>query len=735
MSSRRDAGHPATSLPPRGGLVRTAALLVAMALGVVLAVTPEAVAQQTATEPSASLTVSALEGVLGPGTAPVPEDPGEERVYAEDLELRVLVENDGPVPLTAAQLVVEVHPPTLTRGLLATALDGELGGPALHVHTQPLRTDGALAPGAVAGLTEAFTPQEVPWAGDAGGVHPVRIAVTLGTRVLDEVVTAVVWLQEPVAEPVLTTFVWPVDTAPWRGPGGQYPEGIERETRPGTRLDGLVRGLERGPSNVPVVLAPAAHLLEDLSDRSDGYTARVRTDQGQLESRAVSASSTSAADASDLLRRIRSVASDLVLAPVSGSYADADTPALLAGDDTLTELGAITASDGRRRVQLQLGTEVDGATHLVLDRIDEQVLDVVPGETLILPASATDLPPIGSDPELGQPVRRMAAPSGRLLTALVGDPYLSASLDALDSDAGGVVAAQRVVAETAMHYLTAPADADRGLVLLPPRTWAPPGAVAEELLLRLGDAGWLRFVGPNQLATEAQRDPRTIALVPPLEGPLTPVIAAELSQTWQALDAAVGASPPGSTRLGDRPVAQLREDLLRSTSRWYRDPREGEALALIRDVQRTVDATFGAVSLAAASVTLTSDTGEVPVTVRRDRGGPILVTVQVESQGRLLWPEGRTSEILELEEDGSTTVTFPTRAVSTGTFPVTVTITDPQGTQVLARDTLSVRSTALSRPALTAMAVLVIVLLLVGSLRRPERPRLAVVRDTEHRSA
>lgn len=151
---------------------------------------------------------------------------------------------------------------------------------------------------------------------------------------------------------------------------------------------------------------------------------------------------------------------------------------------------------------------------------------------------------------------------------------------------------------------------------------------------------------------------------------------------------------------------------------------------MIRAVQRTVDEAFGEVSLAAASVTLTSDTGEVPVTVLRDRGGPLLVSVHVESQGRLRWPEGRTSQILELEEGGSTTLSFPTRAVTTGTFPVTVTITDPSGVQILARESLSVRSTSLSRPALTLMAALVIVLLLIGSLRRPDHPRLAVVRDT-----
>lgn len=722
---------------PRGSGRATAPLLllgVLVLLGVIAPALP-ARGQDASEGPSAQLTVSALEGLLGPGSVPVPDDPAEEVDYAEELELRVLVENDGAVPLIGAQLVVEVHPPSLTRGLLAEALDGQLTGSALHVHSQPLRPDGALAPGDVAGLVDTFTRDEVPWASDSGGVHPVRIAVTLGTQVLDEVITAVVWLNEPVTAPLLTSLVWPIDAAPWRGPGGEYPEGLERETRPGARLDGLVGALERGPANVPVVLAPAAHLLEDLSDRSDGYTARVRTEEGRLESRSVPAASGGAADASVLLRRIRAVAGDLALSPVSGSYADADLPALLAtGDDVLAELAAIAATDGRRRVQLQLGTEVDGATHLVLDRIEDDVLDVLPGETLLLPATATDLPPIGGDPDLGQPVRQLRAPSGRLLTGLVGDPYLSASLDGLDAEGGGVVTTQRVLAETAMAYLTAPAESERGLVLLPPRTWDPPGAIAEDLLTTLGAAEWLRFVAPNQLATEARRDLGTLGLASPLEGPFTPTLATELSDAWQGLDAAVGASPPGTTRLEDRAPEALREDLLRATSRWYRGPLEGDAAALLREVQRTIDATFGEVSLAAASVTLTSDTGEVPVTLQRDRGGPLLVTVQVESQGRLLWPEGRTSEVLELDEGASTTVSFPTRAVSTGTFPVTVTITDPSGTEVLARDTLSVRSTALSGPALTAMAALVIILLLAGSLRRPDRPRLEVVRDTGDRS-
>ena len=690
-----------------------------------------ALAQSDVPEPRAELTVTALTRVLGPGTLTALDEPARELIYPEDLELRVLVENTGDAALSGAQLVVEVHPPALTRGLLAAALNGDLTGPALHVHTQPLSDDGPVQPGQLTGVTDRFLRQEVAWAGGTGGVHPVRVAVLLGTEVLDEVVTAVVWLNEQPVTPLLASLIWPIDTPPWRGPGGSYPSGIERETRSGSRLDRLVGAIERSPANVPVVLSPAAHLLEDLSDRSDGYVSQVRTEAGNLEPRLVGPSDAGALDATALLRRIRDLAALSPLAPISSSYADADLTALLAGDAVHRELAAIAATDGRRRLQLQLGTEVDGATHVIGAPIDDGVLEVVPGETLLLPSRFTDLPELGADPDLGPPVRLLRAPSGRLLTGLVGDPYLAAALAALGNGDGAIVASQRVLAETAMAYLASPRSGPRGLVLLPEQLWDPPGAVADELLSALGQAPWLRFTSPATVTAQAQRSSSMLGLVTPTTGALGPELGPELSAVWTDLHAAVDASPPGTTRLGDRPVEQLRDDLLRATSVWFRDDGAPQAAALIQDVRRIVDATFGTVQVAAQPVTLTSDTGQVPVTLERTRGGPLQVVVTVESQGRLLWPEGRRSEVIELAEGTTQTVSFSTQAVSTGTFPVTVVVTDPTGERELARDSLSVRSTAISRPALAAVGIVVLVLLLVGSLRRrPERPRLEVVRDT-----
>jgi hypothetical protein len=681
-------------------------------------------------DPGARLTITALSGVLGPGTVEPEADPTLAEEPPTTLQVRALVEATGPRALVGAQLVIEVHPATLTRGVLAAALAGDLRSAPIAVRTEALRPEEGIAPGRLAGVEVALPREEIAWAGDTGGVHPVRIAVVRGTEVLAEALTAVVWLNVPPTTPLLTTLLWPLDAAPWRGVGGTYPDAVERETQPGSRLDRLVGAAERAPTSVPLVLAPAAHLLEDLSDRSDGYIAEVLTLDGTVEARTVAPGDPGAVSATDLLRRIRDLAARQLPAPVSGSYADADLAALVGGGQVQRDIAALAASDGRRRIQLLLAEEVDGATHLLTDPIDREVLDVVPGETLLLPSTVAALPELGADPAIGQPVRTLRAPSGRFLTALVGDPYLTAALEEVDTT-DPVLAAQRIIAESAQAYLTSPGGAQRGLVLLPPRTWDPPGAVAEDLLLALADARWLRFATPTQVAAQAQRSTGALGLTPPETGPFDPTLVSELTTAWEGLDAAIGATPDGTTRFGDRAIGDLRDDLLRATSRWYRGSRETLAVALARDVGGRVDDTFGAVEIIASSVTLTAETGQLPLTLQRTAGETLLVTVSVQSQGRLLWPEGRTSQVLTLEPDSTQTISFATQAVSTGTFPVTVVVTDPSGTRELARATLSVRSTSISGPALLGMALLVVVLLLAGALRRrPPHPRLELVRDT-----
>jgi hypothetical protein len=336
-----------------------------------------------------------------------------------------------------------------------------------------------------------------------------------------------------------------------------------------------------------------------------------------------------------------------------------------------------------------------------------------------------------ADPTLPSPVREVRSASGRPVRLVVGDPYVTALLDA-PGPGGPVLASQRVLAETAMTYFEAPGGQGRAFAVHPPEAWAPTAALAGQLLTDLTSATWLELGDPTGVAGSAT-SPGRATLAPPTPPTLSAEQADRLADTLGDL-AAASVARGEEPELSGRDPAELRDQLLRSTSRWF-PAGSGEADALVSDVRGAIDRTLADVRIASGSlVTLTSDTGTIPVTLQRGAGGPIAVQVEVASQGRLAWPEGRQSETLQLEEGTTQTVSFPTRALSTGTFSVSVRVTDPSGRIELDRTTLSVRSTAISGVALTSIAALVVLLLLAGVVRRrprrrgPRRRQLELVR-------
>ena len=148
------------------------------------------------------------------------------------------------------------------------------------------------------------------------------------------------------------------------------------------------------------------------------------------------------------------------------------------------------------------------------------------------------------------------------------------------------------------------------------------------------------------------------------------------------------------------------------TTERFDDGTAGEGIAAVR---RVMDSAFGTVEVAeGARITLTSDTGTVPVTLQRTSGGAVEVLVEMDSAGRLLWDDEARSQLVTLPANGSRTVSFSTRAVSRGTFPVTVSVYDPTRTRRLDAATISVRSTTISRTALIAIGTVVVGLLLAA---------------------
>lgn len=685
--------------------------------GGIAAQDPSDVVDVASSSNGVSLTVTSLTGVLGPGSYATASYDGAPA--PRDLELRAAVENVGDLPLDALQLVVEIHPPAAGRGALHEALEEGMTTQSLHVDTQPVRVGAALAPGEIAGVTATMEADAVDWADGPGGVHPIRVAVIRGTQVLVEASSAIVWLNEQPTNRLLTALVVPFSAPPWRAAGGNYPYRVDRDIQPGSRLRTVLAATEL--TSAPLLLAPAAHLLEDLGDRSDGYQSIRRRADGSAETLQVAADLRPARRSASVLRRLRDLAADATFPPVAATYADADLAALAQGGSGGRNLAATAATEGRERLQRQLGVEVDSSTHLITGPITHDVLDLVPGNAVLLPASTVDHGDLTMERDGGEPVRRLQAPAGRVLTGLLADPYLASSLSPGVMAGGPLLAAQRPIAESAMAYLSAPRTADRGFIVMPTTTWNPTPKFANEVLDGLGKATWLRFVPANRLVNEARRSTQTVALTEPHPARFPTGFLNDLLAAEENIAGMVAARADVQGELSGRGPDELQEDVLRATSRWHRGSGEGEAI--VRDVQRTVDLTFGAIEVTTGSVTLTSDTGQVPVTLQRTRGDPIQVVVNVESSGGLLWPEDRRSAPLLLEEDTSQTVSFPARALSTGTFPVTVRVTDPSGVRELAVKTMSVHSRAISGPALGAIAAVIAVLLVVGTWRRRSRAR------------
>jgi hypothetical protein len=694
---------------------------------------PEGAADGTGAVASdvARMTVTALTGVLGQGTVPVTtaevtedadaDDPPDTPEPLDDLEVRVVVENLGELPLDGLRLTVEVHDAVGSRADLRAALDGgPLGQPA-HVHDTAVGSDGTLGPAQSTVVRDVLSGPMLAWP-DQPGVHPVRLALVRGTTVIASVTSAVVWLPEPPETPLPFAFVLPFTDVPWRTTGGSYPEGVDRGIQAGGRLDTVLGALERHPGS-GVALAPAAHLLEALADRADGFLTVERSDSGNLESREQPSTGADAVLAATVLERLREVAATLPFEPVSGPYADADLTALQAGEAPLPDLAAQAATDGRRRLQRSLGRSVDAATTVLYGAVAPAVLDLLPGEVVVLPYEATARPDPALGSDLGPTVAALRSPAGRRLLAVVGDPYLDAALSEPDPTAGPVVAAQRVLAETALVHLTATPGGEDVLAAVPSLPWRPESRFLDVLLPALAEAAWLQPLPPSQLALAASV-PTTgtpLELRGPAQTRFPGTLEAALATAARDLEAARNALPPDDRLIDGREAADLRDQLLRATSTWLSNGAIGEADSLVRDVQRAVDASFGDVEVAASGVTLTSDEGPVPITLHRARGGPLVVQVEVTSPGRLRFPEGSTSEPILLEAGGSETVAFPVAAVSTGSFPLTVRVTDPSGGRELARTVVPVRSTAVSGPALAGIGVVVLALLLAGARRRPDR--------------
>jgi hypothetical protein len=499
------------------------------------------------------------------------------------------------------------------------------------------------------------------------------------------------------------------------GASGVYPLEVRARDAAGTLLGTLVTHLVREPDDSdespPLAVAVVARTLHEPALGTDGERVldeaevadlapllAVLADSGAPVSLTASADPLialeAAAEGGDpaaaaVLEDLRAIAGQGAV--LGGTYAPTTPDALVSSrleGELDQHLDAFAAT-----VREVLGVAPDtatwvapsdlgepGATALAERGVDRVVVD--PDQVEPLRAGLLSL-------SLAQPYLVQLDDTDRELSALSLDRQI---LDNLGTDASPALEASHLVAELAMLWFEQPGipraavlpiDADvRPEVAAALLAALDGGAILEAVTVEgaFAAAGPLLQPGGGRVDRElASSDPDRIA--PAVRAQLAPARA-----LLAGLASLLGGADEGATWV---PTAAAHLLLATSTAL-----PERTQLAHLDAVGAAVEQLTGAVNVPRReTVTLTARDGTVPLVVRNDGDVPLEVSVRLESS-KLEFPEG---DVLPLTlAPGSSRLDLAVRARASGSIPLTVTITSPDGSLTLAEVDYSIRSTAVA---------------------------------------
>lgn len=608
------------------------------------------------------------------------------------LAIDVRIEDAAP----DAEVVVTVRGRLESRSAFVRTLDGRLpgraGSVALPVAELPAGTAGTHlvtinvgepppppdppppSPGG-----EPPTPAPTPPAPPAlpvsqEGVYPLVVELRDPGEEdpLDRLVTYLVALDEDENSdrtPLSVAWVWPLAVdAPLR-PDGTPTTGLREAVSSSGRLGQMAGALQAAP-DVPVTLAPRPTTVdawEDLAAEAPG-------------------------EAATNLEALRSQAALDTRQVLTGTYARVDLLALAReGLD-----GEITAqlAEGADALRSVLGIRPDPRTFLAGDAVDEDTLGV-------LRKAGVDR--LVVDRDVLVPVFEQLTPARPFEIESEGRPFLSASSDDV---LGGLVAggggrsdaevAQRLLAGLTLVALEAPSE-ERGVVVVPPSAWAPSTDMLAGALDGLSGHPALDAVILDDLF--ARVDPAEDEAASRVLGPRRPgrlrLSPAAVERARSRIDSLATMLPPGAAE----PATAERRLLLAQAEPFQRRGADPSASDYLAGVDGIIASVLGAVRLPETpSVTLTAQRGRVPITLVNDSGAPLRVRVAFSSD-KLLFPDGDRHDVVLPPR--STTEQFAIEARTSGTFPMLVVVSSPDGRLEVGRFEMTVRSTAVSGVALT----------------------------------
>jgi len=499
------------------------------------------------------------------------------------------------------------------------------------------------------------------------------------------------------------------------GASGVYPLEVRARDAAGTLLGALVTHLVREPDggdeSPPLAVAVVARALHEPTLGADGERlldgAEVAAVGPLLAALADSGAPVNLTLAADPLLALRADAQGgdpAAAAALEDLRAIAGKGSVLGGTYAPTTPDALVAAG----LEDELDQHLDAYAATV-----REVLDVAPDTATW--SAPSDLGDAGAAALAERGVERIVVETDQveplragLLSLSLAQPYLvqldatdrdlSAMsldrqiLDNLGTDASPALEASHLVAELAMLWFEQPGIPRAAVLPIDPdvrpevaaalMAALDGGAILEATTVDEAFAAATPLLQPGGGRVDRELAPSDPERIAPAVRSQLPTARALLA----GLASLLGEADEGTTR-----VATAAAHVLLATSTAL---PERTQLAHLEAVGAAVEELTGAVSAPGReTITLTARDGTVPLVVRNDGDLPLEVSVRLESS-KLEFPEG---DVLPLTlAPGSSRLDLAVRARASGSIPLTVTITSPDGSLTLGEVDYSIRSTAVA---------------------------------------
>jgi hypothetical protein len=718
---------------PRRALVVAAGLLVATLHGPSLAQTPTPTPDPSATPEPPAVSLDLLAQPVWHG----PEDL---------LGLKLRVNNGGVAPLQGFQVVVGICERATTRSGLRSAFEQSS---CIVTSSLPFTFEEVVEPSTtrVVNIDEPVASFSTLASG-LDGVYPMTVALmdAAGTQIHSSLMSAVVYYTETPETPLNLALLIPINVSPQRLPDGTFlaedGTGISAAVAEDGWLTGLLAAVSEATAPLPepeprprrgkrdgrrppppapppplhVSIAPTPRMLEEMADMADGFTA---------DSTEVPPNGTAATDVAGWLNGLRSLLGRSNVQTVLTPYAFSDLPTQL--EHLPFEMTAEQLAAGRRVLESVLEMPAEQSWLFPpagrLDVASLQQMQVLgAGDVFVSPDSTAPVadPGLGGCPEPAYSAAcavELRTGQGGTSDALVADRTISQILARLSLRTSDRLTLQEFFAETALIREELPGISGRVIQATLPSLWHPSARLAKTFVTGIRSAPWLRSVTASEAVdVSAQKASRDIVETADrvAHAPDT-FFFSQAEAASELVNSYAGIVPTGNQR-----IVRMKRNILVALSRtlWRKPEAANDYLASAEEEARDE---MGKLEIQGPpGVTFTSREGSLQFRVINEADYPVKLDLRVTSANLTINEE----ELPDTFAPGAEVITVEATARTSGSFPISVVLTTPDG--LLVDETLiTIRSTSFNRVALTitigALVFLVLFYVLRGLRRTPDK--------------